>query len=147
MTEPAPRPIIDSDQEWVKKQIDEYVATNGAQPVFRFGAPLLLITTQGRKSHDWRRTCLIGTSDGDNLVIVASLGGAPKHPSWYLNLEANPRVWVQQGAESFWTIAHTATALEKPRLWEIMVGLYPDYADYQLKTDRVIPVVVLEREK
>jgi F420H(2)-dependent quinone reductase len=122
------------------------VATDGERPEFRGGAPLVLITTRGRKSGEWRRTCLIGASDGDDVVIVASIGGAPKHPVWYLNLEANPRVWVQQGAESFWAIAHTADEAEKPRLWDKMVGLYPDYADYQKKTDRVIPVVILKRE-
>jgi deazaflavin-dependent oxidoreductase (nitroreductase family) len=146
MTSAAPSPIIDNDADWVKKQIDEYVATDGERPEFRGGAPLVLITTRGRKSGEWRRTCLIGASDGDDVVIVASIGGAPKHPVWYLNLEANPRVWVQQGAESFWTIAHTADETEKPRLWDKMVGLYPDYADYQKKTDRVIPVVILKRE-
>lgn len=145
MTEPAPSPIVDSDRDWVKKQIDEYIATDGVRPVFKYGAPLLLVTIKGRKSGEWRRTCLIGSSDGDDVVIVASIGGAPKHPTWYLNLQANPRVWVQQGAESFWTIARTADATEKPRLWDKMVGLYPDYAEYQEKTDRVIPVVILER--
>jgi F420H(2)-dependent quinone reductase len=147
MTQPAPSPIRDSEQGWVKAQIDEYVATDGAKPVFRQGAPLVLITTQGAKSGIWRRTCLIGASDGSDVVIVASRGGAPKHPSWYHNLEANPRVWVQQGADTFWTVAHTATPDEKPRLWDKMVGLYSDYADYQVKTDRDIPVVVLVREQ
>jgi deazaflavin-dependent oxidoreductase (nitroreductase family) len=146
MTSPAPSPIIDNDADWVKKQIEEYIATDGARPVFKYGAPLVLITTQGRKSGEWRRTCLIGSSDGDDVILVASLGGAPKHPVWYLNLLDNPRVWVQQGAESFWAVAHTADDTEKPRLWDKMVGLYPEYADYQVKTDRVIPVVVLERE-
>ncbi|MDQ1542879.1 MAG: hypothetical protein QOK08_517 [Actinomycetota bacterium] len=146
MTSAPPSPIIDNDVDWVKKQIDEYVATDGERPEFRGGAPLVLITTRGRKSGVWRRTCLIGASDGDDVVIVASIGGAPKHPVWYLNLEANPRVWVQQGAESFWTIAHTADEAEKPRLWDKMVGLFPDYAGYQKKTDRVIPVVILTRE-
>jgi deazaflavin-dependent oxidoreductase (nitroreductase family) len=92
------------------------------------------------------RTCLIGTSDGTDVVIVASKGGSPENPGWYRNIEVNPRVWVQQGAESFWTTAHTATLDEKPRLWDLMVGLYPDYADYQKKTDRQIPVVVLRRD-
>jgi F420H(2)-dependent quinone reductase len=146
MTEAAPVPIVDSDLDWVKKQIDEYIATDGASPVFRYGAPLVLITVKGRKSGKWMRTCLIGTSDGTDVVIVASKGGSPENPGWYRNIEANPRVWVQQGAESFWTTAHTATAEEKPRLWDLMVGLYPDYADYQKKTDRQIPVVVLRRD-
>jgi deazaflavin-dependent oxidoreductase (nitroreductase family) len=143
MTEGAPTPIVDSPFDWVKKQIDEYIETDGVRPVFRYGAPLVLITTKGRRSGTWHRTCLIGTSDGENVIVVASTGGAPKHPVWYLNLEANQRVWVQQGARSFWTTAHTATPEEKPRLWEKMVGLYPDYADYQTRTDREIPVVVL----
>jgi deazaflavin-dependent oxidoreductase (nitroreductase family) len=147
MTAPAPSPIHDSEQGWVKAQIDEYVATDGAKPVFRYGSPLVLITTQGRKSGEWRRTCLIGASDGSNVIVVASKGGAPEHPAWYHNLEANPRVWVQQGAETSWTVAHTADPDEKPRLWDKMVGLYPDYADYQVKTDRDIPVVVLVREQ
>jgi deazaflavin-dependent oxidoreductase (nitroreductase family) len=145
MSEQAPSPIVDSEAEWVKKQIDEYVATDGRKPEFRGGAPLVLITFQGRRSGEWRRTCLIGASDGDEVIIVASKGGAPEHPVWYLNIESNPRVWVQQGAESFWTVAHTAGPDEKPRLWDKMVGLYPDYAEYQKKTDRDIPVVVLER--
>jgi F420H(2)-dependent quinone reductase len=146
MSEAAPTPIVDSDKDWVKKQIDEYLATGGRQPVFRYGAPLVLVTTKGRNSGEWRRTCLIGTSDGDDVVIVASMGGAPRHPAWYLNLETNPRVWVQQGTDAFWTTAHTADDAEKPRLWDLMVGLYPDYADYQKKTDRQIPVVVLRRD-
>jgi deazaflavin-dependent oxidoreductase (nitroreductase family) len=79
------------------------------------------------------------------VILVASLGGAPKHPIWYLNLQANPRVWIQQGGEAFWAVAHTASAEEKPRLWDKMVGLFPDYADYQLKTERDIPVVILKR--
>ena len=147
MSESAPSPIVDSDKEWVKKQIDEYVATDGAKPTFRGGAPLVLLTTQGRKSGEWRRTCLIGSvdtgGDGKDVLIVASMGGAPKHPVWYLNLEANPRVWVQNGADTFWATAHTATPAEKPRLWDFMVGLYADYADYQTKTTRDIPVVIL----
>jgi deazaflavin-dependent oxidoreductase (nitroreductase family) len=146
MSEPAPSPIIDTDREWAKNHIDEYLASNGEKPVFRYNAPIVLLTTKGRKSGDWRRTALIGASDGNDVILVASLGGAPKHPVWYLNLEANPRVWVQQGGEAFWATARTASASEKPRLWDKMVGLFPDYADYQKKTEREIPVVILARD-
>jgi deazaflavin-dependent oxidoreductase (nitroreductase family) len=150
MSAEAPSPIVDNDSEWVKKQIEEYLATDGAKPVFRYGAPLVLLTTKGRKSGEWRRTCLIGAEFqagvGDEYLLVASLGGAPKHPVWYLNLRDNPRVWLQVGAEAFWAVARTATAEEKPPRWERMVELYPDYADYQVKTDREIPIVILERE-
>jgi F420H(2)-dependent quinone reductase len=147
MTSAAPAPIIDNDAEWVKKQIDEYVATDGAKPVFRYGSPLLLLTTKGRKSGEWRRTCLIGSAYEDEFLVVASIGGAPKHPVWYLNLVENPRVWLQVGAETFWATARTATPEEKPARWDFMVGLYPDYAEYQTKTDRQIPVVILTRER
>lgn len=142
----APENIIDTETEWVAQQIREYRETDGERPVFRYDSPLLLLTTKGRKSGLWRRTCLIyGPHEGAYLV-VASMGGAPKHPSWYLNLKANPRVWLQVGAEEFWAVARDATPEEKPQLWQKMVGIYPDYADYQENTDREIPVVVIERE-
>jgi deazaflavin-dependent oxidoreductase (nitroreductase family) len=144
--QPAPSPIVDTDRAWAKNHIDEYLATDGAKPDFKYGAPVVLLTTRGRKSGEWRRTALIGAGDGDDVILVASLGGAPKHPVWYLNLQANPRVWVQQGGDGFWAVAHTADANEKPRLWDKMVGLFPDYAEYQTKTDRDLPVVILERE-
>jgi deazaflavin-dependent oxidoreductase (nitroreductase family) len=146
MAEAAPSPIIDTERAWAKNHIDEYLATDGVKPDFKYGAPVVLLTTRGRKSGDWRRTALIGASDGDDIILVASLGGAPQHPVWYLNLQADPRVWIQQGGDSFWALARTADATEKPRLWEKMVGLFPDYADYQTKTDRDLPVVILERE-
>jgi deazaflavin-dependent oxidoreductase (nitroreductase family) len=142
-----PEPIVDNSEPWVAKQIEQYVATDGDKPHFRGGAPLLLLTTRGRSSQQWRRTCLIYGPDGDRLLVVASLGGAPKHPAWYLNLTSHNRVWVQVGADSFWAVAREASAEEKPPLWNTMVGIYPDYADYQKKTDRQIPVVILERER
>jgi deazaflavin-dependent oxidoreductase (nitroreductase family) len=143
MTNAAPSPIVDNGSPYVKNQITQYLATDGAEPVFRYEAPLVLLTTQGRKSGEWRRTCLIGAPFGEEFLVVASMGGAPKHPVWYLNLEANPRVWLQVGGNAFWTTAHTATPEEKPERWDRMVELYPDYADYQTKTARDIPVVIL----
>jgi deazaflavin-dependent oxidoreductase (nitroreductase family) len=135
---------IDNEAPWVKRQIAEYRATDGAKPTFRYGAPLLLLTTKGRKSGLWRRTCLIYGEDDSRFLLVASLGGAPKHPVWYLNVRENPEVYLQVGARTFRAIARTATAEEKPTLWERMVGIYPDYANYQLKTERQIPVVILD---
>lgn len=145
MQQPPPN-IIDNETPWVAGQIAEYLATDGKKPVFRYQSPLLLLTTKGRKSGVWRRTCLIyGPHDGA-YIVVASIGGAPKHPAWYLNLKANPRVWLQVGAESFWAVARDANEVEKPELWKKMVDIYPDYDAYQAKTDRQIPVVVIERE-
>jgi len=135
---------IDSPTPWVAKQISAYLATNGNEPDFRGGTPLLLLTVKGRKSGLWQRTALIcGEVDG-NYLVVASMGGAPKHPVWYLNLKANPEVQIQVKDRVMTAIARTATAEEKPALWEKMVGIYPDYADYQKKTEREIPVVILE---
>jgi deazaflavin-dependent oxidoreductase (nitroreductase family) len=136
---------IDNGEDWVKAQIDEYVATDGAEPVYKGGIPLLLLTTRGRRSGEWRRTPLIyGLHEGRPL-LAASLGGSPKHPSWYLNLEQNPTVRVQVGGDVFDATARTATADERAELWAAMVEVYPTYADYQQKTTREIPVVILDR--
>lgn len=140
----APTNVIDSPAGWVKKQIDEYVATDGAKPVFRYGAPLVLLTYKGRKTGEWRRTCLIGAEHEGSWLLVASKGGSDHHPAWYPNLVDNPTAWLQSGAEYFPVTARTAGPDEKPPLWDLMVSLYPDYADYQLKTSRDIPVVILE---
>jgi F420H(2)-dependent quinone reductase len=142
-TSPAPSPIVDTERGWAKNHIDEYLA--GKTPEFRHGAPVALLTTQGRSSGTWHRTALIGADDGDRVLLVGS-GGGDEHPDWYLNLSVNPRVWVQKDGTEFWAVAHTADADEKPPLWEKMVAIFPDYADYQQNTERQIPVVVLERE-
>jgi F420H(2)-dependent quinone reductase len=139
-----PRYPIDSPTGWVAKNIALYVAPDGREGGTQRGAPLLLLTTQGRTSAKWRRTALIfGQSDG-NFVVVASKGGAPRHPSWYLNLTANPTVHVQVYDRTFVATARTATAEEKPRLWSLMAKIWPDYDEYVNKTTRDIPVVILE---
>ena len=140
-----PTDVIDSREPWVKKQIDEYVATNGERPHFRGGAPLVLLTYKGAKSGQWRRTCLIGAEFEGEYLLVASKGGAPDHPKWYPNLVANPDAWLQVGAEYFPVRASTADAEAKPARWDFMVGLYPEYEDYQKRTSRDIPVVRLAR--
>jgi len=139
-----PAEVVGNRTPWVAKQIAEYVATDGTAPN-PSGWPLLLVTSQGRRTGTWHRTALIyGEADGAYLV-VASIGGGPKHPSWYLNLEANPRAWLQVGAEVFEVAARTAGPDEKPALWQRMVDIYPTYNAYQQKTEREIPVIVLER--
>ena len=145
----APTNVIDNTQSWVKNQIDQYVATDGAEPKFRGGAPLVLLTYKGRTSGEWRRTCLIGAEySGGSLdgawLLVASKGGSDDHPAWYPNLVENPTAWLHVGADYFAVTARTATPDEKPPLWAHMVELFPDYAGYQVKTDRDIPVVILE---
>jgi deazaflavin-dependent oxidoreductase (nitroreductase family) len=112
---------------------------------WRKGVPTLLITTRGQKTGKLRRTALIYGVDGSCYLVVASNGGAANHPSWYLNLSQNPEVEVQVGAEKFTARARTAAVGEKPPLWRLMASIWPDYDNYQAKTKREIPVVILDR--
>ena len=137
--------IVDSPSDWVNKHIKSYVETDGEQGhEFREGVPILLLTVKGRKSGLLRRTALIYDRDGANYVIVASKGGDPKHPEWYLNLVADPEVRVQVLAEKFTAHARTAEGAERERLWTKLAQIWPDYDEYAKKTDRQIPIVVLE---
>ena len=118
----------------------------GGRFVGRVGrAPILLLTTIGRRSGEPRTAPLLYLRDGERLAIVASFGGHPKHPVWYLNLTANPEVSVQVGRDRFDAAARTATPEERERLWPLFVEMYPGYAGYQEKTTREIPIVLLER--
>jgi deazaflavin-dependent oxidoreductase (nitroreductase family) len=130
-------------QEHVKR----YVETDGAEGHEWRGTTVLILTTKGRRSGEPRSTPLIYQPHGDDYVVVASKGGAPDHPAWYLNLDADAEVTVQVLGDRFKARARAASADEKPELWQIMVGAWPAYDDYQRNTSRDIPVVVLEREK
>ena len=136
---------IDNPTDWVNRHIQDYVESGGTRGHRWKGVPTLLLTTRGRRTGDLRRTALIYGSDGDRYLVVASYGGRPHHPAWYHNLIADPDVTVQVGDETFAAQARPATADERPRLWELMAEIWPDYDGYQRKTDREIPVVVLER--
>ncbi len=109
------------------------------------GAPVLILTTTGRKSGQERKLPLIYQEDDGAYVIVASNGGSPTNPGWYLNLEAQPEVRVQVWGDKFAARARTVTGAERERLWRKMNEVWPSYDEYQTKTDREIPVVVLER--
>ncbi|MCZ7420666.1 MULTISPECIES: nitroreductase family deazaflavin-dependent oxidoreductase [unclassified Micromonospora] len=138
--------VLDSPTNWVAEHINRYVETDGAEGhEWRPGVFTLLLTTRGRRSGALRRTALIYGRSGDAYAVVASQGGAPQHPAWYLNLLAEPRVEVQVGADRFTARARPATPEEKARLWPVMTAVWPAYDDYQAKTDRDIPVVLLER--
>jgi len=136
---------VDSPVGWVADHVRRYVETGGEQGhEWKPGVPTLVLTTTGRKSGLPRRTGLIYGQDGDNYVVVASQGGADEHPLWYRNLLAEPAVTVQVKSETFGARARTADAAEKARLWPVMAKIWPAYDDYQAKTDRDIPVIVLE---
>ncbi len=136
--------VFDSPRDWVAAHIRRYIETDGEDGHLWRGVPTLLLTTRGRRSGKLRRTALIYGRDGDRYVVVASTGGADRHPRWYLNLVADPSVRVQAGAARFTAWARTASPEEKARLWPMMTGEWPAYDEYQTRTTRAIPVVILE---
>ena len=136
--------IFDSPTEWVRKHIEEYVESDGKKGHQWRGLPTLLLTTRGRKSGKLRRTALIYGREGENYLLVASNGGAPNDPSWYLNLVENPEVEIQVGADKIKARARIATPNEKPPLWKVMSKIFPQYDTYQAKASREIPLVIVE---
>lgn len=122
-----------------------YQETGGETGYIWNDAHILLLTTKGKKSGQMRTTPLIFVPAGEGFAIVASKGGAPEHPDWYLNLSADPNVQVQVKADVFQAKARTAEGEERARLWRDAAKEWPQYEDYQAQTDREIPVVVLER--
>ena len=136
--------VFDSPVGWVAQHIRGYVESDGKTGHHWRGVNTLLLTTRGRKSGKLTRTALIYGRDGDRYIVVASKGGAEKNPEWYLNLVVNPEVNVQVGGDRFTAQARTASAEEKPALWSLMTSIWPDYDQYQARTHREIPVVVVE---
>ena len=141
----TPGQVADSPRPWVADHIRNYVESDGDEGhEWREGVMTLLLSAKGRKSGIWRRTALIYGRDGENYVIVASQGGAPTHPMWFLNLRDNPEAEIQVGPDKIKVVARAAEGEERRRLWDEMAIIWPDYNVYQTKTDRQIPVVVLE---
>jgi deazaflavin-dependent oxidoreductase (nitroreductase family) len=137
----------DDDQLFGDEHVRVYRETGGQRGYHWRGTEILVLTTKGRKSGEPRAMALIQRADGDGRwVVVASKGGAPQHPAWFLNLEANPDdVTVQVRDDEFPATATVAQGEERERLWKQMTEVWPSYDDYQAKTDRQIPIVVLER--
>lgn len=125
------------------EHVARYRATGGAEGYLWNGAPTLLLTTTGRRTGQPRTAPLIFARDGADHLVVASVGGMPKHPAWYRNLQAEPRAQIQVKSDVIDVVARTASDEEKPRLWAIVNETWPNYETYQSRTDRVIPVVVL----
>jgi deazaflavin-dependent oxidoreductase (nitroreductase family) len=129
-----------------EEHVRRYRETGGeVGHIWKNGSKILLLTTNGRKTGKPRTTPLIYENDGDRYVVVGSKGGAPEHPGWYRNLSNDPDVELQVKDEVFPARAHTAQGEERERLWKLAAQQWPDYDSYQEKTDREIPVVVLER--
>ena len=128
-----------------QEHVDRYVATDGEEGHEWQGTTALILTTTGRRSGEQRSTPLIYQEHDGAYLVVASKGGADEPPAWYLNLDAKPDVTVQVKADRFPARARVASAQEKGEMWKKMTAAWPEYDSYQEKTDREIPVVVLER--
>ena len=133
-----------STSEWARKQTELFEATDGREGNLLQGRPIIVLTTLGAKSGHLRKTALMRVEHDGVYAVVASLGGAPKHPVWYFNIKAQPHVELQDGAVKRDYTAREVTGDEKAVWWERAVATWPAYAKYQEKTDRQIPVFVLE---
>ncbi len=128
---------------WARDQVDLYERSGGTEGTELNGKPVIILTSVGAKTGKIRKTPLMRVEHDGEYAVVASLGGAPKHPVWYYNLTANPHVELQDGAVKKDYQAHEAAGAERAAWWERAVAAWPDYAAYQEKTTRVIPVFVL----
>ena len=136
---------LPSANEAAAEQVQLYEDSDGRQGGTAFGVPCVILTTVGARSHGLRKTPLMRVEHEGMYAVIGSRRGKPNHPNWYHNLTANPDVQLQVGPESFAAKAHTAEGAERDRLWELMTGIWPNFNVYQTRTDRRIPVVVLER--
>ncbi|MFD9000084.1 nitroreductase family deazaflavin-dependent oxidoreductase [Streptomyces sp. NPDC059582] len=135
-----------SPTQWVREQVELYESSNGTKgtTLLDTGLPVILLTTRGAKSGKIRKTPLMRVEHDGRYAAVASLGGAPKHPVWYFNVQSDPHVELQDGPLKQDMTAREVTGAEKAEWWKRAVDAFPQYADYQRKTDREIPVFVLE---
>jgi deazaflavin-dependent oxidoreductase (nitroreductase family) len=132
-----------SPQDYVRETVERYESSGGTEGNTMMGKPTVILTTVGNKTGKIRKTPLMRVEHNGSYAVVASLGGDPKHPVWYYNITANPEVELQDGATKKKYVAHEATGEEKAEWWARAVEAWPDYDNYQKKTDRVIPLFVL----
>ena len=136
---------IPSPTEWVRNQVELYESSGGTEGTSLNGLAVIIVTNKGRKTGAIRKTPLMRVADGDNYVLVASRGGAPTHPVWYYNLQADPNVEIRDGVDVHsMKVREVEDSAERQRLWDIAVEAFPPYQEYQCKTDRVIPVFLAE---
>ena len=134
---------IPSPTEWVRNQVELYESSGGTEGTSLNGLAVIIVTNKGRKTGAIRKTPLMRGADGDNYVLVASRGGAPTHPVWYYNLQADPNVEIRDGVDVHsMKVREVEDSAERQRLWDIAVEAFPPYQEYQDKTDRSIPVFI-----
>lgn len=134
-----------STQQWVRDQVETYERTDGAEGNTIQGRPIVVITSRGAKSGKLRKNPVMRVEHDGVYAAVASKGGAPEHPDWFHNFVAHPEVDLQDGADKATYVARVAEGAERAEWWERAVAAFPPYAGYQVKTDREIPVFLLER--
>ncbi len=138
---------IPSPRQWVAEQVELYEGSGGTAGLTLrdTGLPVIVVTNRGRKTGAIRKTPLMRVVDGNNYILVASQGGAPKHPQWYHNLKADPIVEIRDKTEvCAMRVREVVDAAERERLWKIAVKAYPPYQEYQAKTKRLIPIFLAE---
>ncbi len=138
-----------SPQQWVREQVETYERSGGTEgtTLMDTGIPVIVVTTRGKKSGNLRKNPVMRVEHDGTYALVASKGGAPTHPEWYLNILADPEaVMIQDGPDRFDVTVHEATGAEREEWWERAVAAFPPYAEYQEKTDRHIPVLVATRK-
>ena len=138
---------IPSPSEWVAEQVELYEGSGGTDGLTLrdTGLPVVIVTNRGRKTGAIRKTPLMRVVEGSSYILVASRGGAPKHPLWYHNLKAEPDVEIRDEADVYsMRVREVVDSIDRQRLWDIAVAAYPPYQEYQDKTDRVIPVFIAE---
>jgi deazaflavin-dependent oxidoreductase (nitroreductase family) len=133
-----------SPEQWVRDQVEQYERSDGAEANTLRGVPIIVLTSRGARSGQLRKTPLMRVEHEGRYAVVASKGGAPTHPLWYHNLRADPKVVLQDGADRRDLVARELDGAERELWWDRAVRVWPDYAQYQTKTDRLIPVFVLE---
>ncbi len=141
---------IPSPRGWVAEQVERYEGSGGTEALTLrdTGLPVIIVTGRGRKTGAVRKTPLMRVVDGENYILVASQGGAPKHPQWYFNLKADPNVIIRDKTELHkFRVREVVDPAERERLWKIAVEAFPPYAEYQTKTSRIIPVFLAEPVK
>lgn len=136
-----------STRRWVAEQVEQYEGSGGTEGVTLrdTGLPVIIVTNRGRKTGAIRKTPLMTVRDGSNYILVASKGGAPKHPEWYYNLKADPNVEIRDQTEVHqMRVREVDDSAERKRLWQIAVAAFPPYQEYQEKTERLIPIFLAE---
>ena len=138
---------IPSPRQWVSAQVEQYEGSGGTAGLTLrdTGLPVIIVTNHGWKTGAIRKTPLMRVVDGHNYILVASQGGAPKHPQWYHNLKADPNVEIRDKTEVYaMQVREIVDSAERARLWDIAVKAFPPYQEYQNKTDRLIPIFLAQ---